>query len=143
MMRSALPLLLAGLAFPVAGSPAAERAPPLFFEAGTVLAGGHVLTEAVTLPPQAGPVRLAVREGPPLQWRIRISGGITELLQADGRWAARAEYTRSERDGRSICLAYQTYLSPDWLLQGQDTRNGGGFRPVDDRVYAFREVPCP
>lgn len=135
---SLLPVLLAYTAH------AEQPAPPLAFEAGTVLAGGHVLAEAITLPPKPGQVSLVVRDGAPLRWHIAIKDGETRLLQPDGNWAAKAEYSRVDRDGRTVCLVYQTYLSPEWAVRGTEPpSNRAEFRPADDRVYAFREVSCP
>lgn len=120
-----------------------QPAPPLRFEAGTVLSGGHVLAEAVTLPPQPGPVTLTPREGAPLHWRILIEQGETRLLDAGGHWAAKAEYHRLQRDGRTVCQIYQTTISPEWAVRGADRQSRADYAPVDDRVYAFREVDCP
>ncbi|HEX6957261.1 MAG TPA: hypothetical protein VF194_04680 [Ferrovibrio sp.] len=136
---AAFPAALTAFAAYAAESPA----PPLRFEAGTVLAGGHILAEAVLLPPVPGMVTLAVRDGAPLHWRIAVAGGETRLLLPDGRWAAKAEYSRVKRDGQMVCLIYQTYLSPRWLVDGVEKRDHADFTPLDDRIYAFREAPCP
>lgn len=121
-----------------------SAAPPLAFEAGTVLAGGYVLAETVELAPVPGPVTLAVRNDTPLRWRIDVAEGETRLLRPDGRWAAKAEYRRIERDGRIVCEIYQTYLSPEWAARVTKRPNpGADFVPADDRIYAFREAPCP
>lgn len=118
-------------------------APPLQFAADTVLAGGHVLAEAVELPPRAGPVVLTLREGAALRWHVVVENGETRLLQPDGRWAAKAEYYRGSRNGQPACLIYQTIISPDWVIRGADKPSGADFTPADDRIYAFRETPCP
>ena len=126
-----------------AAQAAESAAPPLSFEAGTILAGGYVLAEAVVLQPVPGMVTLAVRGGAPLHWRIAVSDGETRLLQPNGRWAAKAEYNRVERNGQTVCLIYQTYLSPQWLVHGIEKSDHADFTPLDDRIYAFREAPCP
>jgi|GEM_PF-1871040 hypothetical protein len=127
-----------------AAAAAEQPAPPLNFDAGTVLAGGYVLSEPLHLSPQPGQVYINVRDGSPLRWRIEVEGGETRLLQPDGRWAAKAEYSRTERNGRTVCLIYQTYLSPEWAIKGLQRPTGrADFIPADDRIYAFRETPCP
>lgn len=139
-MRLLIPLIL------MAGAAAAaeqQPAPPLAFEAGTVLAGGHVLATDVTLPAKPGPVTLKTREGITLAWRLTVENGETRLLQSDGRWAAKAEYSQTQRDGRVVCQIYQTYWSPEWAVRGSSAAARPDYRPADDRVYAFREVPCP
>lgn len=109
-----------------------------------MLAGGYVLSEPLHLSPQPGQVYINVRDGSPLRWRIEVEGGETRLLQPDGRWAAKAEYSRTERNGRTVCLIYQTYLSPEWAIKGLQRPTGrADFIPADDRIYAFRETPCP
>lgn len=118
-------------------------APSLTFEAGTILADGHELAETVTLPATSGPVSLRTRDGTVLKWQVVVVNGETRLLKPDGRWAAKAEYTTIQRGGRTICQIYQTYWSPEWALRGGGTVTRPDFRPADDRVYAFREVPCP
>ena len=138
LLLPALPLLL------TADAPAAERpAPPLSFEAGSVLAGGYVLAESVTLPPAPGPVTLQARDGTLLHWRVTVKAGETRLLQADGHWAARAEYSHARRDGRTICLVYQTTLSPEWAVHGRDRQDHADIALADDRLYTFRETACP
>lgn len=137
MLSVLLSMLISPAAAEVAG-------PPLAFEAGTVLAGGHVLAETVTLPAQAGPVTLRTVDGQILHWQIETASGETRLLQADGRWAAKAEYTRTERNGKTVCQIYQTYLSPEWAVRGSRVaRDGAGLVLADDRIYAFRDAPCP
>ncbi len=118
-------------------------APPLHFRAGTILAGGHLLPSAVTLPPVEGPVTLQPSEGPPLHWRVTVGNGETRLLDAQGRWAAKVEYHRSERGGRVVCQTYQTTISPEWTATGKDAATRADYTPADDRIYAFRDVPCP
>ncbi|MFN4166341.1 MAG: hypothetical protein ACK4GK_17330 [Ferrovibrio sp.] len=151
-MLRLLPVLLLTAPFlplaSVAQAQAGEPAPPLFFAAGTVLAGGHELAADVTLPPEAGPVVLPVRDGTPLRWRVTVENGETQLLAENGRWVAKAEIHRSEKRGRMVCLIYQTTISPEWAVRGggrpQDQAQGrADFQPADDRVYAFREIPCP
>lgn len=141
-----LPVLL--LIAPAVQAQAGEPAPPLFFAAGTVLAGGHELADDTTLPPVAGPVMLRVRDGAPLRWRVTVENGETRLLAEDGRWVAKAEIHRSEKRGRMVCLIYQTTISPEWAVRGGGRPQGqaqdrADFQPADDRVYAFREIPCP
>jgi hypothetical protein len=146
-MRRALAiiLLLAASAVRADDTPA----PPLQFEAGTVLAGGHVLAAAVTLPARPGPVILKLREGADLHWRVTVEHGETRLLQSDGRWAAKAEYHRGTRNGKAACLIYMTIISPEWtqssegMVRGSEKPDGADFAPADDRIYAFRETPCP
>jgi len=118
-------------------------APPLHFRAGTILAGGHVLSADVTLPPVAGPVTLQPQDGPPLHWRVTVANGETRLLDGNGRWAAKVEYHRLERDGREVCQTYQTTISPEWMATGKDSAARADYTPADDRIYAFRDVPCP
>ncbi|MCW0234599.1 MAG: hypothetical protein OJJ21_13445 [Ferrovibrio sp.] len=137
------PLLLIVALLPAAVLAADAPAPDLRFEAGAVLAGGHVLAEAVTLPAKSGPVVLKLREGADLHWRVAVEHGETRLLQPDGRWAAKAEYHRGERNGRPACLIYQTVISPDWAVRGTEKPDRADFAPADDRIYAFRETPCP
>jgi len=139
MYRFAIILLFVGGAAAAADQPA----PPLSFDAGTVLAGGNVLATAVTLPPVPGPVALPTSDGPVLHWHVAVRHGETQLLQQNGRWAARAEYSRVRRDGRMVCLVYQTTLSPEWAVQGRDRQDRADFTPADDKVYTFREIPCP
>lgn len=136
------PILLSLL---IAGSAAAEPpAPPIAFEAGAVLAGGHVLAEDVVLAARAGPVTLKTRDGVALNWQIVVENGETRLLQTDGRWAAKAEYNWTQRAGRVVCQIYQTYWSPEWAARGGTAGAARpDFRPADDRIYAFRDVPCP
>lgn len=142
-MRALLPALLLVCALS-ARAQTADPAPPLFLTAGTVLAGGHELAADVTLPPEAGPVVLRVREGPPLRWRVAVENGETQLLAENGRWVAKAEIHRSEKRGRMVCLIYQTTISPEWAVRGAERPAGrADFQPADDRVYAFREIPCP
>lgn len=137
-----LSVLLSVLISPAAAAEIA--APPLAFEAGTVLAGGHVLAETLTLPPRTGPVILRTTDAQSLYWQVETANGETWLLQADGRWAAKAEYTRTERNGKPVCQIYQTYLSPEWAVRGgRVARDGAGLVLADDRIYAFRDVPCP
>jgi hypothetical protein len=128
--------------------PAGEPpAPALLFEAGTVLPGGHELRETTLLPAQSGPAVLKLREGPDLHWRVAVENGETRLLQPDGRWAAKAEYYQGQRNGRSVCLVYQTIISPEWAVRGvdrpADAEPRADFAPADDRIYAFRDTPCP
>jgi hypothetical protein len=118
-------------------------APPLHFRAGTILAGGHLLPSEVRLPAIAGPVTLTPQDGPPLHWRITVANGETQLLDAGGRWAAKAEYHRAERAGRIVCQTYQTTISPEWTRMTKDRATRADYTPADDRIYAFREVPCP
>lgn len=119
-------------------------APELRFEAGTVLAGGHVLGETVILAARPGPVTLKLRDGADLHWRVTVEQGETRLLQPDGRWAAKAEYHRGSRNGRPACLVYQTLISPEWAVRGGARQQAGpDFTPADDRIYAFRDTPCP
>lgn len=141
-MLRLLPVFL--LIATAAQAQAGDAAPPLAFTAGTVLAGGHELAADVTLPPEAGPVVLRVRDGPPLRWRVAVENGETQLLAENGRWVAKAEIHRSEKHGRMVCLIYQTTISPEWAVRGGDRLQGrADFQPADDRVYAFREIPCP
>jgi hypothetical protein len=120
-----------------------EPAPPLHFRAGTIVAGGHLLPSEVILPAVAGPVTLTPQDGPPLHWRITVGNGETRLLDASGRWAAKAEYHRAERGGRIVCQTYQTTISPEWTTMTKDRATRADYTPADDRIYAFREVPCP
>lgn len=138
-MRIALLLLCL---FP-ASLRADQPAPSLAFEAGTILAGGHELAESVVLPAMEGPVSLRTRDGSLLRWRIAVGNGETRLMLPDGRWAAKAEYTRRQHEGRIICQIYQTYWSPEWAVRGGAAAARPDYRPADDRVYAFREAPCP
>lgn len=142
MARLARLVLLLLLASPAALAAAGKPAPPLSFAAGTVLAGGYVLTADVTLPPAPGPVILPAREGP-LRWRVAVQDGVTRLLQPDGHWAARAEFTEATRDGRRICLVYQTTLSPEWAVHGRERQDHADIAVADDKVYTFRDIPCP
>lgn len=140
----ALLLLLAS----AAQAQTSDPAPPLSFAAGAVLAGGHELAEDVILPPMAGPVTLPVRDGVPLRWQVAVENGETQLLAENGRWVAKAEIHRSEKRGRMVCLIYQTTISPEWAVRGGDRPQGqaqgrADFQPADDRIYAFREIPCP
>ena len=142
-MRRRVPLCIL-LAIPAAAFAAdGAPAPPLRFEAGAVLAGGHVLREAMTLAPTAGPVTLQPRDGAALHWRVTVEHGETQLLDERGRWAAKAEYHRLERDGRTVCQIYQTTIAPEWALRGAERPGQADFAPADDRVYSFRDVPCP
>lgn len=118
-------------------------APPLHFRAGTILAGGHLLPREVILPPIEGPVVLQPQDGPPLHWRVTVAQGETRLLDAQGRWAAKVEYHRAERAGRIVCQTYQTTISPEWTTMTKDSATRADYTPADDRIYAFREVPCP
>ncbi|MEK9969216.1 MAG: hypothetical protein VW600_08765 [Ferrovibrio sp.] len=117
-------------------------APALQFEAGTVLPGGHELAQATVLPAKTGPVVLKLRAGPDLHWRIIVENGETRLLQPDGRWAAKAEFYEGQRNGKPVCLIYQTTISPEWAVRGVDKPDRADFAPADDRIYAFREIPC-
>lgn len=138
-------LLAAPLAYVHGVTPtqAEPPAPPLHFEAGTVVAGGYRLAEAITIAPTNGPVSLSVIGGAPLRWHVEVRNGVTRLLQIDGRWAAQAEYTRRDRDGQPACQIYQTFASPEWLLRGGSHAARPDFAPVDDRIYMFRDTPCP
>ncbi|WP_341898164.1 hypothetical protein [Ferrovibrio terrae] len=118
-------------------------APALHFAADTVLAGGHVLAEAVELPAKAGPVVLTLREGASLRWHVVVENGETRLMQPDGRWAAKAEYYRAQRGDRIVCQIYQTTISPEWATMTKDSTARADYTPADDRIYAFREAPCP
>jgi hypothetical protein len=142
-MRRPIPVLLPVLLLVALPAGAEPPAPPLGFAAGAVLAGGHVLREAVTLPARPGPVTLPLRDGAPLHWRVTVEHGETQLLDERGRWAAKAEYHRLERDGRVICQIYQTTIAPEWALRGARESSRADFSPADDRIYSFREVPCP
>lgn len=139
MYRIALLSLLISAAATAADKPA----PPLHFEAGVVLAGGYVLAESVTLSPVPGLVTLRAREGAVLHWRVAVQDGETLLLQQDGRWAARAEYNHTRRAGRDVCLVYQTTLSPEWAVHGRDRQDHADIAQADDKVYSFRDIPCP
>lgn len=139
-MRLTLPIVLL-IAAPVLA--ADMPAPALQFDSGTVLAGGHVLAETTTLPAESGPVVLKLREGADLHWRVTVEHGETRLLQPDGRWAAKAEYYRGERNGRPACLIYQTIISPEWAVRGTEKPDRADFTPADDRIYTFRETSCP
>lgn len=142
-MRALLLILLPAASIPAAFAQT-DPAPPLFFAAGTVLAGGHELAGDLTLPPQPGPVTLPVRDGAPLRWRVAVENGETRLLSENGRWVAKAEIHRSEQRGRMVCLIYQTTISPEWAARGTERPAGrADFQPADDRVYAFRDIPCP
>lgn len=143
MRRIACLAHLALLLLPAAASAADKPAPPLSFEAGTVLAGGYVLADTLTLPPKPGPVTLPTREGTSLHWRVAVRGGETQLLQSNGRWAARAEYSLGRRNGRTICFVYQTTLSPQWAVHGRDQQDHADIALADDKLYTFREAPCP
>jgi hypothetical protein len=147
MLRLFSLLLLIAPFLPLASAAQAQTtdpAPPLSFAAGTVLAGGHELVADMILPPEAGPVALPVRDGPPLRWRVVVENGETQLLGENGRWVAKAEIHRSEKRGRMVCLIYQTTISPEWAVKGGERPQGrADFQPADDRVYAFREIPCP
>jgi hypothetical protein len=147
MIRLLAPLLLIAPLLPivsVAQAQTGDPAPPLFFAAGTMLAGGHELAGDVTLPPVAGPVTLPVRDGAPLRWQVAVDNGETQLLAENGRWVAKAEIHRSEKRGRMVCLIYQTTISPEWAVRGMERPAGrADFQPADDRVYAFRETACP
>lgn len=138
VMHVLLPIFL-----PLAALADEPPAPPLHFRAGTILAGGHLLPSAVTLPPVEGPVTLQPQDGPPLHWRVTVGNGETRLLDAQGRWAAKVEYHRSERGGRVVCQTYQTTISPEWTATGKDASTRADYTPADDRIYAFRDVPCP
>lgn len=139
-MRRLPPLLLLLLA----GSALAQDipAPPLNFEAGAVLAGGHVLRAATTLPAKSGAVTLVVQDGK-LDWTIVVENGETRLLDTAGHWAAKAEYHRLSRNGQPVCQIYQTTISPEWAVRGADRSNRADYRPADDRIYSFRDAPCP
>ncbi len=137
------PFVLIALFAGAAAAAEQSPAPPLAFEAGTVLAGGHVLAMDITLPPRPGPVDLLTRDGVLLHWRLTVKDGETRLLQTDGHWAAKAEYSRTQRDGRMICQVYQTYWSPEWAVKGGNAAPRPDYRPADDRIYAFRDIPCP
>ena len=134
---------LPAVALPTAALAAGKPAPPLSFEAGSILAGGYVLAETVTLPPVPGPVTLHARDGTALHWRIAVHDGETQLLQPDGHWAARGEYSLAKRDGHTICLVYQTTLSPQWAVHGRELQDHADIALADDKLYTFREVPCP
>jgi hypothetical protein len=140
-MRAALTLPF--MLLPVAAPADEPPAPPLHFRAGTILAGGHLLPSEVILPPVPGPVTLQPQDGPPLYWRVTVAQGETRLLDAQGRWAAKVEYHRAERAGRIVCQTYQTTISPEWTAMGKDASTRADYSPADDRIYAFREVPCP
>jgi hypothetical protein len=131
------------LLLPAAAMAADKPAPPLSFDAGAVLAGGYVLARSLTLPPSPGPVTLPTREGTLLHWRIVVQDGETRLLQQDGHWAARAEYSEGERDGRTICFVYQTTLSPEWAVYGRDRQDRADIALADDKLYTFSEIACP
>jgi len=135
---SPLPFLL--LALPAAAQDAS--APSLAFRAETVLRGGHVLRNAVTLPAQSGPVALATQDGV-LNWKIVVEHGETRLLDAAGQWVAKAEYHRLTRAGQPVCQIYQTTISPEWAVQGTDKSARADYTPADDRIYSFRDAPCP
>ncbi|MBS4046770.1 MAG: hypothetical protein KG075_10545 [Alphaproteobacteria bacterium] len=140
-MRAALPVLLL---LPCFAALADEPpAPPLHFRAGTILAGGHLLPSELILPPVAGPVVLQPQDGPPLHWRVTVAQGETRLLDGQGRWAAKVEYHRAQRGDRIACQTYQTTISPEWTAMGKDAATRADYTPADDRIYAFREVPCP
>jgi len=117
-------------------------APPLHFEAGAVLPGGHVLREAVMLPAKPGPVTLTAQDGR-LDWTVAVEHGETRLLQPDGHWAAKAEYHRLMRAGQPACQIYQTTISPEWAVRGADKPGRADYTPADDRIYSFRDTPCP
>ncbi|MFC3674325.1 hypothetical protein [Ferrovibrio xuzhouensis] len=136
-------IVFLSLLISAAAMAADKPAPPLHFEAGVVLAGGYVLASTVTLPPVPGPVTLPTREGTALHWRVTVQDGETQLLQQDGHWAARAEYNHTLREGRTVCLVYQTTLSPEWAVHGRDRQDHADIAVADDKVYSFREVPCP
>lgn len=118
-------------------------APALHFPAGTILAGGYLLPSDVTLPAVSGPVVLWPKDSAPLHWRVEVADGETRLLDAQGRWAAKAEYHRTQRGGRVICQSYQTTISPEWVMAGRNSAGRADYTPADDRIYAFRDVPCP
>ena len=143
MVRIIRPIPVWLLLLPAAALAADRPAPPLSFEAGSVLAGGYVLAESVTLSPTPGPVTLRTRDGTLLHWQVTVKDGETRLLQADGHWAARAEYSHARRDGRTICLVYQTTLSPEWAVHGRDRQDHADIALADDRLYTFRETACP
>lgn len=138
------PVLLLALLLNTTVAMATEPpAPPLQFDAGTVLAGGYVLADGTILPAKTGPVTLKLREGADLHWQVTVENGETRLLQPDGRWAAKAEFYRGERNGRPACLIYQTLISPEWAVNGRDSSTRADYTPADDRIYAFRDTPCP
>lgn len=141
-MRNVLALPLC-LLLACAAAAADPPAPELHFDAGAVLAGGHVLAEAVTLPAKTGIAVLKLREGGELRWQVTVENGETRLLQPDGRWAAKAEFHRGERNGRPACLVYQTTISPEWAVRSVEQPDRADFAPADDRIYAFREIACP
>lgn len=139
-----LPALSVLLLLSSPASAAEPTAPPLSFEAGTVLPGGHVLRAAVTLPAQDGPVTLTTQDGVTLAWTIVVENGETRLLDAAGHWAAKAEYHRTSRDGRPACQIYQTTISPEWAVRGDTDKSArADYTPADDRLYSFRDAPCP
>lgn len=121
----------------------AAGAPPLAFEQGDVLADGHVIAADTILPPQPGPVSLRTREGDVLHWQITVENGETQLVQPNGRWAAKAEYTRTQRGGHVVCQIYQTYWSPVWAVRRGGAAPQPHYGPADDRIYVFRDAPCP
>lgn len=147
-MRRLLAILFPALLLAPAAA-LAQPAPPLSFEAGAVLAGGHVLRAATVLPARAGPAELPLLDGRLLHWHVVIENGETRLLDEKNRLAAKAEYHRQQRNGQPACQIYQTTISPEWAVRkGEPDRGAQGgqqadFTPADDRVYSFRDAPCP
>lgn len=140
-MRRLTPLLLP-LLFACAAAAQDAPAPSLAFRADTVLRGGHVLRSAVTLPATSGPVTLLAEDGK-LNWTIVVEHGETRLLDDSGHWAAKAEYHRFIRSGLPVCQIYQTTISPEWVVLGTDKASRADYSPADDRIYSFRDAPCP
>lgn len=138
-MRRLLPALLL-LAPPALAEDA--PAPSLAFRAETVLRGGHVLRTAVTLPAKSGPVTL-LAEDRKLNWTLVVENGETRLLDDAGHWVAKAEYHRLTRAGQPVCQIYQTTISPEWAVRGADKPGRADYSPADDRIYSFRDAPCP
>ncbi len=128
--------------------PPIKAAPEIILPEGTVLASGHVLGGATLIKPIPGQAIVRFEDGSEEIWDVEVATdiGTTRIYRAGHVLVAQAEYVARERDGHPSCFVYQMHIAPEWIgaPSGSEAPLGRpGIGTADDRVYSFRETPCP
>lgn len=130
---------------PPAPPPPLKAAPTIFLAEGTVLATGHVLGGATTIQPNPGQVIVRFEDNSTEIWTVEVSAGETRVFRPGNVLVAKAEFVARERDGHPSCFIYQMHIAPEWIGAPGGASTGGkpDITTADDKVYSFREAPCP
>lgn len=130
---------------PPSPPPPLHAAPSIMLPEGTVLTSGHVLGGQTTIQPIPGDAIVRFEDGSDETWSVEVAEGETRVYRPGHILVAQAEYVARERDGRPSCFIYQMHIAPEWIGMPSNAAASGqpNIATADDRVYSFREAPCP